>query len=124
MKNQGLVDAPMTSKYKAVLNLQYATPMNKWIFDATAQLNGPCKLPGFMGGGEIDVYPMMFAQITKKLSAVDVYVGIENITNYTQKNPIMNADKPFSKDFNAAMVWGPLMGRMFYIGMRYTMWKK
>ena len=124
MKNQGLVDAPMTSKYKAVLNLQYATPMNKWIFDATAQLNGPCKLPGFMGGGESDVYPMMFAQITKKLSAVDVYVGIENITNYTQKNPIMNADKPFSKDFNAAMVWGPLMGRMFYIGMRYTMWKK
>ena len=123
MKNRGLVDAPMTSRYKAVLNLQYATPMNKWMFDATAQLNGPCVLPQFMGGGNSDVYPMFFAQITKKLNMVDVYVGVENIGNYTQKNPILNADRPFSKDFNAAMVWGPLMGRMFYIGMRYTMWK-
>ena len=123
MKNQGLVDAPMTSKYKAVLNLQYATPMNKWTFDATAQLNGPCRLPQFMGGGESDIYPMMFAQVTKKLNLVDVYVGVENITNYTQKNPIMNANDSFGKDFNASMVWGPLMGRMFYIGMRYTMWK-
>ena len=113
----------MTSRYKAVLNLQYAMPMNKWMFDVTAQLNGPCRLPDFMGGGESDIYPMMFAQITKKFSMVDVYAGVENITNYTQKNPIIGAAAPFDRNFNAAMVWGPLMGRMFYIGMRYTMWK-
>lgn len=123
MKNRGLVEAPMTSKYKAVLNLQYATPLNKWMFDATAQLNGPCRLPQFMGGGESDVYPMVFAQITKKINLVDVYVGVENLTDYTQENPILNADKPYAGDFNAAMVWGPLMGRMFYIGMRWTLWK-
>ena len=123
MKNKGLVEAPMTSRYKAVLNLQYAMPMNKWMFDVTAQLNGPCRLPDFMGGGESDIYPMMFAQITKKFSMVDVYAGVENITNYTQKNPIIGAAAPFDRNFNAAMVWGPLMGRMFYIGMRYTMWK-
>ena len=123
MKGQGLVDAPMTSKYKAVLNLQYAMPMNKWMFDFTAQLNGPCRLPQFMGGGYSDIYPMFFAQVTKKFNMVDVYVGVENLSNYTQKNPILNADTPYSKDFNAAMVWGPLMGRMFYAGLRYTMWK-
>jgi len=65
----------------------------------------------------------MFAQVTKKIGMVDVYAGVENITNYTQKNPILNADKPYGRDFNASMVWGPLMGRMFYIGMRYTLWK-
>ena len=123
MKGKGLVDAPMTSKYKAVLNLQYALPMNKWTFDFTSQLNGPCTLPEFMGGGESDIYPMLFAQVTKKLNFVDVYVGVENITGYTQENPIINAANPYSKDFNASMVWGPLMGRMFYIGMRYTLWK-
>ena len=127
MKNQGLVEAPMTSRYKAVLNLQYALPMNKWMFDFTAQLNGPCKLPTPLmksTGKEVsDVYPMMYAQITKKFNLVDVYVGVENLTNYTQKNPILNADRPYSQDFNAALVWGPLMGRMYYIGMRYTMWK-
>ena len=123
MKNRGLVEAPMTSRYKAVLNLQYAMPMNKWMFDFTAQLNGPCRLPQFMGGGDSDIYPMFFAQVTKKFNMVDVYVGVENLSNYTQKNPILNADTPYSKDFNAAMVWGPLMGRMFYAGLRYTMWK-
>ena len=123
MKEKGLVDAPMTSKYKAVLNLQYAMPMNKWMFDFTAQLNGPCTLPEFMGGGESEVYPMLFAQITKKFNLVDVYVGVENITGYTQDNPILNADNAFGKDFNAAMVWGPLMGRMVYAGMRFTLWK-
>lgn len=123
MKDKGLVDAPMTSKYKAVLNLQYALPMNKWTFDFTAQLNGPCTLPDIMGGGESDIYPMLFAQVTKKLNFVDVYVGVENITGYTQDNPIINAANPYSKDFNASMVWGPLMGRMFYVGMRYTLWK-
>ena len=123
MKEKGLVDAPMTSKYKAVLNLQYAMPMNKWMFDFTAQLNGPCSLPEFMGGGESEVYPMLFAQITKKFNLVDVYVGVENITGYTQDNPILNADNAFGKDFNAAMVWGPLMGRMVYAGMRFTLWK-
>lgn len=123
MKDKGLVDAPMTSKYKAVLNLQYALPMNKWTFDFTAQLNGPCTLPDIMGGGESDIYPMLFAQVTKKLNFVDVYFGVENITGYTQENPIINAANPYSKDFNASMVWGPLMGRMFYVGMRYTLWK-
>ena len=76
-----------------------------------------------MGGGESDIYPMLFAQVTKKLNFVDVYVGVENITGYTQDNPIINAANPYSKDFNASMVWGPLMGRMFYVGMRYTLWK-
>ena len=124
MKDQGLVDAPMTSKYKAVLNLQYALPLNRWMFDATAQLNGPCTLPQFMGGGESEVYPMFFAQVTKKINLVDVYVGVENIFGYTQDNPIMNANDAFGKNFNAAMVWGPLMGRMVYAGMRLTLWKK
>ena len=81
MKNQGLVEAPMTSRYKAVLNLQYAMPMNKWMFDFTAQLNGPCKVPAQLknmtGKSHSEVYPMMFAQITKKFSAVDVYVGVD-----------------------------------------------
>lgn len=123
MDGRGLVNRPLTSKYKGVLNLQYATPMNKWTFDFTAQLNGPVELPQFMGGDNTSIYPMLYAQITKKFRSVDVYAGVENITNYKQKNPILAPDKPFSQQFNAAMVWGPLMGRMAYIGMRFTLWK-
>ena len=124
MDGQGLVNRPLMSKYKGVLNIQYATNLNKWTFDVTAQLNGPAPLPLFMGGGESEVYPMFFAQVTKKFRGVDVYVGVENIGNYMQENPIISANDPYSDDFNASMVWGPLMGRKFYAGMRLTLWKK
>ena len=124
MDGQGLVNRPLMSKYKGVLNIQYATNLNKWTFDVTAQLNGPAPLPVFMGGGESEVYPMFYAQITKKFRGVDVYVGVENIGNYMQENPIISAEDPYSPNFNASMVWGPLMGRKFYAGMRLTLWKK
>lgn len=124
MDGQGLVNRPLMSKYKGVLNIQYATNLNKWTFDVTAQLNGPAPLPVFMGGGESEVYPMFYAQITKKFRGVDVYVGVENIGNYMQEDPIISAEDPYSPNFNASMVWGPLMGRKFYAGMRLTLWKK
>ncbi len=135
MDNQGLVDRPLMSKYKGVLNLQYATNLNKWTFDVTGQLNGPAPLPKFMGGGKTPVYPMFFAQVTKKFKGLDVYVGVENIGNYIQENAILidngnglqgikPGDNAFADSFNASMVWGPLMGRKFYGGIRLTLWKK
>lgn len=133
LKGQGLVERPLTSRFKAVLNLQYATAMNKWTFDFTAQLNGKTKLPNFMAGqdkviekdGEYfsPIYPMFFAQITRKFRGIDLYVGGENLGNYRQKNAILNADQPFSEDFNASAIWGPLSGIKIYAGLRLTIWK-
>ena len=48
LEGKGLVEKPMTSQYKGVLNLQYATNLNRWIFDFTASVNGPCRVYGFM----------------------------------------------------------------------------
>ncbi len=126
LKNQGLVKKPMVDKFKALLNLQYATKMNKWTFDATAQLNGQTLLPNLSGDltqkkDYSEVYPMFFGQVTRKFKKVDVYVGCENIGNYRQKNPILSADSPFSTSFNSSVVWGPLMGRKVYGGLRFTL---
>lgn len=126
LAQKGLMERPLTSRYKGVLNLQYATRMNIWTFDFTAQVNGPARLPDFMGDGNeySSVYPMLFAQITRKFKNVDVYVGGENLTNYRQKTPILEADNPFTTGFNASCVWGPLSGIKVYAGMRLTLWKK
>lgn len=127
LAGQGLVERPMTSRYKGVLNLQYATRMNIWTFDFTAQLNGPCKLPVFMVENGVETspaYPVFFAQITRKFKGVDVYVGGENLTNYKQKNPIIGWENPYSSEFNASQVWGPILGWKVYAGMRFTLWKK
>ena len=32
-------------RYKTLLNIQYATKFRRWVFDATAQLNGPARIP-------------------------------------------------------------------------------
>ena len=127
LKGQGLVERPLTSRFKGVLTMQYATPMNIWTFDVTAQLNGPMKLPYFAadawGMETSPVYPILYAQVTRKFRGVDVYVGGENLTNYRQKDAILSAENPYSTGFNASCVWGPLMGIKVYAGLRLTIWK-
>jgi len=121
---------PMTSLCKAVLNVQYATRLNKWIFDATAALNGSCRVWDFMrnvdslyAGGYTPAYPLVYAQITRRFKGFDVYLGGENLTGYVQPNPIIGAENPFEKGFDASLVWGPLMGVKVYAGIRMTIWK-
>ena len=127
LKNQGLVERPMTSRFKGVLNMQYATAMNKWTFDFTAQLNGPMRLPKFAaqewGMETSPVYPMFYAQVTRKFKGFDVYAGAENIGGYRQHDAIIGTEMPLYNRFDATNVWGPLMGRKFYLGVRYTLWK-
>ena len=127
LKGKGLVERPLVSRYKGVLNLQYATRMRLWTFDFTAQVNGPSRLPDFAvapgESGMSPVYPVLYAQITRKFKGVDVYIGAENLTNYRQKHPVIDAQDPYSPDFNASVIWGPLMGIKVYAGMRLTLWK-
>lgn len=119
----GLVERPMTPRFKGVLNLQYKTNLSKWIFDFTAALNGSSRAYGFMNmeGGRTPVYPMLYAQITRRFKGVDIYVGGENLTGFTQKTVIIG--KPETTSFDASAVWGPLMGRRINAGLRITVWK-
>ncbi len=128
--HQGSDIKPMTDRYKAVLNLQYATRLNKWIFDFTASLNGPCHVWDFMrsvdemyADGWTKPYPLIYAQVTKRFKGFDIYLGGENLANFTQHNPIIGADDPYGLGFDASCVWGPLMGARVYAGVRMTIWK-
>ena len=109
-----------------MINLQYATNMRKWTFDFTAQLNGPARIPTQTGKLEDStlspIYPMLFAQVSRRIKKWEIYVGCENIGDYMQKDPILNAADPFSPAFNSSSVWGPLMGRKFYIGLRFNLY--
>ncbi len=120
------VERPLVSQYKTLLNIQYATKFRRWVFDATAQLNGPSRIPTQNGNLADDSYspryPMFFAQVTRKIGKFDLYVGCENIGDYRQHDPILGADNPYSTTFNSMNVWGPLMGRKFYIGLRLNIY--
>ena len=123
LAGQGTVERPLMGRYKGVFNIQYATRMNIWTFDVTAQLNGPSRLPLFADAKYSPVYPMFYAQVTRKIRGLDLYIGGENLGNYKQPNPILMAEHPFSRKFNATVIWGPLMGIRIYAGMRLTLFK-
>ena len=49
-----------------------------------------------------------------------VYAGSENLTDFTQSTVVLGADDPFGKSFDATNVWGPVIGRNIYLGIRLT----
>lgn len=128
-------ETALTSRFKGVFNAQYKTRLSKWIFDFTASVNGSSRVYDFMRTvkdaqgnllypeGRTPVYPLLYAQITRRFKGFDLYVGGENLTNYTQPQPIIGADAPLGRTFDAASVWGPLMGAKIYAGFRVTVWK-
>lgn len=120
------VERPLVSQYKTLLNIQYATKFRRWTFDATAQLNGPSRIPTQTGDLADSYYspryPMFYAQVSRKVGKFDIYVGCENIADYRQKDPILNWQNPYDYKFNSMNVWGPLMGRKFYAGLRFNLY--
>ena len=121
-----MVERPLVSRYKALINLQYATNMRKWTFDLTAQLNGPSRIPTQTGNLEDSkmspIYPMLFAQVSRRIKKWEIYVGCENILNFKQKEPIISACDPYSSSFNSSLIWGSLMGAKAYIGVRFNLY--
>lgn len=113
---------PYTAFWKGLLVLSYHTRFEKWRFDLTTQLNGPQRLPLNKGEmqGEADAYLYMLGQVTRKFKRFEVYLGVENITGHVQKTPVIGADAPFSHAFDASVVYAPLMGRLFYGGIRFN----
>jgi outer membrane receptor protein involved in Fe transport len=122
----GRLARPLIPKDRVFANLAYRTK-SKWAFDYTVQRVGQQRIPNTTAN-PIDhqlpsysaSYWMMNAQVTKDLGdAWSLYVGVENLTNFSLKDPIVGAGDPFSSYFDSSMVWGPIFGRMWYGGFRY-----
>lgn len=122
-----LKEKPLVAKNRAFANLAYETK-NNWKFDYTVQWTGAKRLPAryydettFADEGYSRPFIAMNAQITKgwKDGLLELYAGAENITGYMQHHMILGLDNPFGNKFDASMIWGPGMGRNFYLGFRY-----
>lgn len=111
---------PLTSRYKGLLTFSYKTPTELWQFDLTGQLVGKGELYDHTS---YPTYGLLQAQITREFRHFSIYVGGENLTGYRMKNPILGADNPWSREFDATQVWGPTDGAMAYIGIRFK-WEK
>ncbi len=120
-----MMKRPFVSEYKGLVALSYATALKKWQFDASVQLNGGGRIPDtsenplqYQRSTSFGSYQVYQAQVTKFFRKWQLYVGGENLGNFTQENPIIAGNDPFGTYFDGSMVWGPLMGRRFYAGIR------
>ncbi len=118
---------PFVSLYKGLVTLSYATKWDKWKFDLTGQLNGPQRIPDtkkmpakLQRSTSSPAYFQLLAQVTKKFKYIDIYIGGENLTNFTQSDPITEYWKPYHTHFDGAMGWGPILGATVYAGIRLT----
>ena len=115
----------MMSPHKALVNLNYSTPYDKWKFNLNCQIFGPMPLPNTQSNPEpyrrpevSKPYCLLNAQITKKFRRWEIYAGGENLLNVKQKDPIVDAGNPFGEYFDATMVYMPITGIMGYLGVR------
>ncbi len=124
-----LREKPLTSRYKALFTASYKTPNNLWQMDATLQLNGGGRMPDpyTLADGSLswekryDAFPQLSAQVSRKFGQFTVYVGGENLTNYKQKMPIIDAGNPWGDNFDPTMVYAPVHGFKIYAGLRFNL---
>jgi len=123
-----LEEKPLIPASRAFTNFDYQT-RNKWKFDLTVQYISTQRTPGIVHnhGGLIPPKPnyspsyvQVNCQVTKVLSDMfELYLGGENLTDFMQHDAIVDPSNPYAHDFDASMIWGPMMGRNVYIGARY-----
>jgi hypothetical protein len=123
-----LMREPLVNKYKGLLSVSYATNLRKWQFDVTAQFNGSARIPSteqlpenYQMPPYSPVYTILNAQVTKFYKRWEIYLGGENLTNYTQHHPIIASDDPFGPYFDASNIWGPVSGVKIYAGVRFLL---
>ena len=127
----GRLQNPLTPSNRFFLNLSYDGPSNeksrKWKFDLTYNHLGKQRIPSTIQNPEIfrldpfsSKLDLINSQITRVFSdSFEVYLGVENLTNYKQTDGIISNSDPFGQYFDATMIYGPVSGRMSYLGLRY-----
>jgi len=122
-----LLERPYLARDRFFVNLAYKT-RSKWTFDATLNWNGSKRIPSTRSNPEAfqvaDRSPsfwVMNAQVSKGFGRnLEFYVGGENLFDFRQTRLINNPENPFGSYFDASLVWGPVIGRMVYGGLRFT----
>lgn len=124
--NGRLMERPLVASHRALLNLAYA--IKAWKFDFTTHWYGAQRLPTsgsipapYKRAERSPSYITLYAQINYTYKDFEFYIGGENLNNFTLTDPIIAADAPFSHFFDTSYTWGPIMGRVVYVGFRYAL---
>ena len=125
----GKKEVPFTPEHRGFLNLGYSTFKkangSQWSFDTTLQWIGEQRIPDTSSNPNEfqlpeygDSYFLLSGQIARQMNkTIRLYAGAENMLSYTQDNPIVDVQNPFSNYFDGGMVYAPVMPMNVYFGL-------
>jgi outer membrane receptor for ferrienterochelin and colicins len=127
-------ERPFTAQHRALATVSYATVRDQpdgpqTSFDITIQWFGRKRIPDtYLNPDSMHMrayspgFITMNLQTTRTLiKGLDIYLGIENLFDFKQTNPILDAANPRGSFFDASLIWGPVTGRMVYTGLRFRL---
>ncbi|MFM7234155.1 MAG: carboxypeptidase-like regulatory domain-containing protein [Flavobacteriales bacterium] len=133
---EGMRDRPLVNRHRAFTNLAYETRKkstgSQWRFDATVQWISRKRIPYVISNHSEHTneplsswsndYWQVMAQATYVFKTnLEVYIGGENLTNFMVHDAIIMSNEPSSSLFDGSLLWGPVFGRMGYVGLRWIL---
>ncbi len=127
----GQAQSYLIPTHRAFTNFGYRTDKG-WKFDLTVNWFGEKRLPKtdlspaqFQRSEYSDDFFTVNAQINKTFkNGIEIFAGVDNLLNFRQDDPIINAENPNDAYFDTNFAWGPIFGRNIYAGLYYTLEKK
>lgn len=117
----------MIPTHRLLITTSWTSKNKRVQADLTANIVGPMRMPhnhSAAGMAFSPWYPYLFGQVSYQWKKIKVYIGLENILNVKQPNPIISAQDPQDPSFDATMVWGPITGINVYGGITYQLKQK
>lgn len=121
---EGRIQTPYVSRHRALLAWFYET-RKQWGFDLALQWRGGQRLISPVLESKVEDSPgfvVVNAQVKKRFGdRWEAYVGAENLLGFVQKQPIVSPETPFEPGFDATLIWGPVMGRIVFVGLNWQL---
>jgi outer membrane receptor for ferrienterochelin and colicins len=129
---KGALQKPLQPRETYFVNMGYQSKKIKdrqWKWDMTYNRVGAQRIPDTSQNPiayQLEEFSnqtqLLHFQLTYVLSNnLEFYAGAENILDTTQKNPVLANDDPFGPYFDSTLVYAPVLGRMYYGGIRYNL---
>ena len=129
---------PFVAKHRGFTTVAYGSRPDgrgrQWRADVTFQVTGPQRLPWtyqnpeeYRRPSEAPTFVTGNVQVSRDFAeGQQIYVGVENVTDYRQADPIIGVgpgtedDPSFDPLFDASLVYAPIFGRNVYAGVRWA----
>jgi outer membrane receptor for ferrienterochelin and colicins len=116
---------PFRSRHSFLGFASWDIPAIDASLNASFEWHGPQRLPDtrsypveYQIPRESEAFSLVQMQFTKFFAGFELYMGVENLFDFRQRDPITNAAHPFERYFEPGFAWGPTKGRELFAGFR------